>query len=245
MKASGWEGRKTLESQVLTSSYSGNGNIGFTVWGQVDTQNQGPSPDNNQGGGDGLLDVIYEYYPDTGRLFHLTDDNRNQTEWVYDVHGAKTSEKKGATVTPPSGHNVADRDDTDTTIQWAYNSNGTVQTMTKEDGTVLTYVYNLANKYLVTTINVTDAPSGVVGTTQQTFAYDGAGRVVQSTDNNGTCEVTVELSVTTKEVCESLGRLLEERQWIGSYSGVSNSATPVFDHPYAFSGQRFDSPPSN
>jgi hypothetical protein len=43
---------------------------------------------------------------------------------------------------------------------------------------------------------------------------------VQSTDNNGTCEVTVELSVTTQEVYESLGRLLEERQWIGSYSGV-------------------------
>jgi len=55
---------------------------------------------------------------------------------------------------------------------------------------------------------------------KQTFAYDGAGRVVQSTDNNGTCEVTVELSVTTKEVYESLGRLLEERQTIGGYTGV-------------------------
>ena len=30
----------------------------------------------------------------------------------------------------------------------------------------------------------------------------------------------MELSVTTQEVYESLGRLLEERQWIGSYSGV-------------------------
>jgi len=44
--------------------------------------------------------------------------------------------------------------------------------------------------------------------------------VVQSTDNNGTCEVEVELSVTTKEVYESLGRLLEERQTIGGYTGV-------------------------
>jgi len=75
-------------------------------------------------------------------------------------------------------------------IQCYTDSSGTVQTMTKEDGTVLTYVYNLANKYLVTTINVTDAPEEVVGTTQQTFAYDGAARVVQSTDNNGICEVT-------------------------------------------------------
>jgi hypothetical protein len=44
--------------------------------------------------------------------------------------------------------------------------------------------------------------------------------VVQSTDNNGTCEVVVELSVTTQEVYESLGRLLEERQRIGGYNGI-------------------------
>ena len=44
--------------------------------------------------------------------------------------------------------------------------------------------------------------------------------MVQSTDNNGTCEVTVELSVTTQEVYESLGRLLEERQRIGGYNGI-------------------------
>ena len=42
--------------------------------------------------------------------------------------------------------------------------------------------------------------------------------MVQSTDNNGTCEVTVELSVTTKDVYESLGRQLEERQTIGDGS---------------------------
>jgi len=211
-----WLGRKTKERQVLTSLTAspygkGNGYIGFDLDGKPVS---GLAPDTAQAG-DGYVDVTYEY--DTAsRLWKLTDDNGSKTEWTYDCHGQKLTEKKGIKA-PSNG----------TQISWSYLADGPVGAMTKEDGAVLTYTYDAANRVT----NIAVGGGSYFGTTQQTFAYDGAGRVVQSTDNNGTCEVTVELSVTTKEVYESLGRLLEERQWIGSYSGVSNSATPVFDHP--------------
>ena len=71
-------------------------------------------------------------YDAESRLTALTDDNGNKTEWSYTSLGQKATEKKGISVSP----SLADRDDADTTIQWTYNFDGTVQRMTKEDASL-------------------------------------------------------------------------------------------------------------
>lgn len=49
---------------------------------------------------------------------------------------------------------------------------------------------------------------GVLGTTLETFAYDGLSRLVSSTDDNGAPSTTE----TTEYVYDSLGRILEDKQ---------------------------------
>lgn len=137
------------------------------------------------------------------------DDNGNKTTWTYDCGGRKASETKGIRVSPA----LADRDDADTTIQWSYNADGTVQTMTKEDGTILSYDYDGARRLTSIAVPVETRASGVVGTSEQTFNYDGLSRRLQTTDNNGSGTGD---DITCAWADDSLGRVIEESQQIGS-----------------------------
>jgi RHS repeat-associated protein len=201
-------GRLTKREQYLTTDGKGKGT---TMGANLNASLNGGytndlSKDTSQAG-DGLITEKREYFDD-GMLKALVDDNGNRSSWVYDRNGQQTQEKKGERVAP----SLADRDDPDTTIQWTYNTNGTLQKITKEDGTYLTYTYDTAKR--VTRIAATNAPSTVVGTTDQTFSYDGASRQKQTTDNNN--KYINEDDVTTQWIYDSLGRTVQERQRIGA-----------------------------
>ena len=94
----------------------------------------------------------------------------NKTTWTYDTQNRKHFETKGNYVSP----GLADRKDAATTIQWAYDHDGLPTTMIREDGTHVTYDYDYGHR--LTSVGVSNAPAGVIGTTAQSFTYDGAGR---------------------------------------------------------------------
>ena len=197
-------GRKVTEQILLTKSGHGDGlHIGRTIHGGADVL---PFVDSSQGGGDGVITTKYEFSPD-GHMTALVDDNGNRTEWSYDSAGRKVIETKGLTQSPA----LADRIDNPTSINWTYNSDGSPQTQTKEDGTVLHYEYDTARR--LTRIYATDAPAGVVGSTEQTFEYNGLGAKTKSTDNNYHGQSPND-KVTCRWYYDSLGRVVEESQQV-------------------------------
>ena len=202
-------GQKVKEEALMTASGHGDGlHIGRTIHGAADVL---PMVDAAQGanagqaGGDGIITTKYEFSPD-GQMTALVDDNGNRTEWSYDSARRKVVETKGLNQAPA----LADRADSPTSINWTYNSDGTVQTQTKEDGTVLHYDYDTARR--LTHIYATSVPAAV-GSTEQTFEYNGLGARMKSTDNNysGTAD-----DVTATWYYDSLGRVVEEGQKIGA-----------------------------
>ena len=86
------------------------------------------------GGSDGRMTTLYEYAKN-GPTAALVDDQGNRTEWSYDALGRPVAESKGLYQAPA----LADHKDAATTIYWAFNANGTLSTITREDGSVLHY----------------------------------------------------------------------------------------------------------
>ena len=150
-----YKGRKIKEERLLTATGRGDGvNIGRDTEGQADTL---PTLDTSQAA-DGKITTTYDFH-DNGQLWGIADDNGNATLWAYNALGQRKSETKGMSIAPQ----LADRDDSDTTIQWTYNTNGLAATMTKEDGTIHTYSYDDAGR--LTQIAISNAPAAVGGTT--------------------------------------------------------------------------------
>lgn len=69
-----------------------------------------------------------------------------------------------------------------TATVYAYNSDGTVQSVTDARGASATYAYN--NRHLVTAIDYS-APAGITPASNVTFGYDGAGNRTSMTDGRG------------------------------------------------------------
>ena len=197
-------GRKTKEEILLTPMSLGDGAcIGRDTQGFAAAL---PLLDTNQGGGDGIITTKYEYDPN-GMMSALIDDNGNKSVWVFDNQNRKTAEAKGYYTAPA----LADRKDAATTISWTYSSGGSVATQTKEDGTVLAYTYDTHGR--LTQIDVT-ATSGVIGTTEQRFLYDGLGRRMASFDNNDPATTNDDAVATWRY--DSLGRQVEETLQVGA-----------------------------
>lgn len=232
-------GRKVMERQILTATGKGDGDhLG-------EPRTAGPSfilprPDRSQGGGDGLIDTSYEYDPN-GMLVALTDDNGNVTVWGYDSQNRLAIEFKGDRVDLFQSKK-ADVQKSGFSQTWTYDAHGNLSQLKREDDTLLTYSYY--DSHRVSEINVTYAtgtPAQVngVGTTRQTFTYDVLGQLTGATDNNGPSGPMV----TTSWSYDSLGRVYEEGQKIGSgpfryvsrcYSSVQPSII------YYGSGQGYD-----
>ncbi len=88
-------GRRKFDEVVLTASGSGDGvNIGADVFG---VKTATPTPDANQGGGDGLIRTGYTY-DDNSLTSALLDDQGNVTVYLYDNLNRNVTETKGATV---------------------------------------------------------------------------------------------------------------------------------------------------
>ena len=154
--------------------------VGGTGAGALDTTN----PRNP----DGQISLGY-VFDKNSRLVGIVDDNGNRTSFGYDALNRKTS------------HTNADGS------AWAftYDRDHNVRTVTDPNGSVATKTYDAVNRLVQ--VDVLRA-AGVVGTTRETFAYDGLSRLVFANDDNGGAGA----AQTWEGVFDSLGRLLEERQ---------------------------------
>ncbi len=204
--------RKTRVDVVLTASGDGDGvNIGATLEG---VKTKMPTPDISQST-DGLITVSYEWDKNSF-LTALTDDNGNQTQYTYDNLNRRLTEKKGISVLP----NLADRDDPDTIITVEYDSDDNALNMTDENGSVINCQYDAINRRVA--CNITRAPT-VIGTTAESYEYDGLSRFTSATDNNSPDDKSDDSHITF--AWDSLSRAIEETQQIGGLSAkvVSSS----------------------
>jgi RHS repeat-associated protein len=199
-------GRQIRHEVVLTANGQGDGeNAGADIFG---IKSPPPTPDLTQGGGDGLVTVTYEWDPNSLRVSH-TDDNGNQTRYAYDNLDRRVTETMGICVAPM----LADQCDPPTTTTHQFDPDDNIIRVTDENGSVILSTYDAANRLLAT--NVTPA-SAVVGTTAQTFQYDGLSRMTRATDNNRPADTSDDSTITF--AYDSLSRVVEETQQIGALS---------------------------
>jgi RHS repeat-associated protein len=205
--------RKLREAVILTASGQGDGvNIGADLFGVKGTT---PTPDRSQGSGDGLITVRYEYDRNS-LLASLTDDNGNRTAYTYDNLNRRLTETKGNCVPPM----LADRCDPPTTITYEYDADDNVVGLTDENGSITQCDFDAINRRIA--CQVTRAP-GVVGTTANSYEYDGLSRLTRATDNNEPV-VAADDSIITFAY-DSLSRLIEETQQIGALPPKAISST--------------------
>lgn len=202
--------RKIKEDVVLTeiipgTGAKGSGNPGADEFG-VKADVAVHSPDSDQGGGDGLITTTYGYDGNSLQS-SLTDDNGNQTIHAYDNLNRRVSETKGNVVAP----SLADRNDPNTTITYTYDLDHNVVQKTDENGSIIDYSFDAINRRMACDAFL---GTGVIGTTRQTFEYDGLSRPTKATDNNVFADPEDDSIVTY--AYDSLNRVVEETQKIGS-----------------------------
>ena len=195
--------RLVEQEAVLTVSGQGDGvNVGATIEG---VKSGIPAADPSQGGGDGLITTRHQWDGNT-LLQSVTDDNGNQTQYAYDNLDRVVTDTKGACV-PPA---LADSCDPPTTTTYAYDQDSNVVVRTDEHGSVTQNEYDAINRVLQS--DVVPGP-GVVGTTLNTYEYDGLSRLTRATDDNEPADVNDDSQVL--RAYDSLSRVIEESQQLG------------------------------
>lgn len=139
---------------------------------------------------DGKITVTYTHDRNS-RLTSVLDDRGNATVTSYDVLDRP----------------VAVQDAAGRISQFVYNTDGTLRTSRDANGSEAQYSYDASNR--VVEVVVARGP-GVVGTTRQTYRWDGLGRLVSCTDNNGATS-PAEWAVVERQY-DSLSRQLAEQQ---------------------------------
>ncbi|MEM7364462.1 MAG: RHS repeat-associated core domain-containing protein [Pseudomonadota bacterium] len=154
------------------------------------------------GTGEGDIDTSNPHNPDgrisrlagwdgNSRLISETDDNGNTTRYGYDALDRRITET------------FADN----TVKRSAFDRDSNLVRFTDQNGSVCLHTYDGLNRLLAK--NLTRA-EGVLGTTQQTFQYDGLSRRTLATDNNDPDSLDDDSRVEFQY--DSLSRLLIEVQ---------------------------------
>ncbi|WP_372371353.1 RHS repeat-associated core domain-containing protein [Candidatus Uabimicrobium sp. HlEnr_7] len=132
-------------------------------------------------------------WDDNSRLLTVQDDNSNTTTYEYDNLNRPTktifADGKSVTNTYSKDHNIISHTD--------------------NNGNVCTYVYDGINRIVEKNI-ARSVTNNIVGTTQQTFQFDGLSRLTVATDNNNPSDTTDD-SIVVRNY-DSLSRMLEEIQ---------------------------------
>lgn len=156
--------------------------------------------------------TTFQYDP-VGNLILVTDADNHSTAFAYD----KVNRKSAETYADPS-HN---------TIHWTYDAIGNVVSRTDQKAQVTTYTYSdlyfLANRTYSpsgSTDGFTYDLSGRVlsalrtapgGSWMETFAYDGADRVLQSVQNGRTVSYSYDIPGRTRGLTYPGGRTITEQ----------------------------------
>ncbi|MGE3166773.1 MAG: DUF6531 domain-containing protein [Planctomycetota bacterium] len=134
---------------------------------------------------DGRITESFDY-DRNARLTGFTDDNGNQSQWNYDALDRLRE------VTRADG----------TVYSCAYDRDDNLVARVDPNGSAITTDYDVLNRPIFESVV---RGAGVGGTTELSFGYDGLGRLVRSTDDNGSPSTTHGVT----HVWDSLGRPVE------------------------------------
>jgi RHS repeat-associated protein len=137
---------------------------------------------------DGQVSLAYDF-DGNSRLVGITDDNQNRTSFGYDALNRRTT------------HTNADGSG----FSYIYDRDHNIREATDPNGSVVTNSYDVLNRLVGRDIA---RAAGIVGTTRESYRYDGVSRLTAKSDDNGTPETTLSCEL----VYDSLSRLWEERQ---------------------------------
>ncbi|MCG8585201.1 MAG: RHS repeat protein, partial [Pirellulales bacterium] len=155
--------------------------------------------------------ISQSLYDGNGRLKQIMDDNNNITAYDYDSLDRET------TMTYHDGSTVARQ----------YNEASDVTTLTDANGSEFDNTFDAIGRK--TSCSITLA-TGVIGTTAQSFEYDGLSRTTFARDSVSTTHADVSLDY------DSLGRVLEDSQTFGGNTrNATNSeftSYPVTEQTY-------------
>jgi RHS repeat-associated protein len=144
-------------SNVVRRDYDGAGRLVATHREMTDT-----------GTGSGSVAFVLDAtrsHDDEGRLISQTDDNGNTTSYEYDA----------------KGHTISTTNSDGSSESYVYNVHDDLVSWTDPNGTAVAATYDALGR--VTSRSVTRAP-GVLGTTSETWKYDGLSRVVYAQNND-------------------------------------------------------------
>ena len=156
---------------------------------RVDGVGAGALDTSNPHNPDGRIVLSYIFDPNS-RLAQIIDDNGRQTTFGYDALDRKIS------------HAFADGE----FYSYQYDKDSNLRQMTDPNGSIITRRYDALNRPVETLVT---RGTGVLGTTRETYSYDGLSRLTRATDDNGNSATSLQ---TVDYVFDSLGRILEERQ---------------------------------
>lgn len=148
---------------------------------------------------DGLLRVETQW-DGNSLVAAVLDDSLHTTTYAYDNLDRRISETR----------------DDGTVRTWSHDPEDNLTGHVDANGTSFTGTYDAANR---TILVVATPATGLEGTTQQSFEYDGLGRVTRTTDNNDPSVSGDDAEVV--RVYDSLGRVVEEKQTLGSTGGTA------------------------
>ena len=142
---------------------------------------------------------------------------------VYDANSRQTSIKDSNDYETKYEYDTLDRQ---TVMEFAdgkkrlsgYNTASDLTTFTDENGSVFTHTYDSIGRRTITSIT---PAAGVVGTTSQTFKYDGLSRATESTD------ASADGTATVRTFYDSIDRVIEGSQQFGG--STRNQTTIAFD----------------
>ncbi len=165
---------------------------------ELHARNSPPEPDSTFLAYGGASITTSTLYDGNSRVRQLVDDNGNITLWTYDTLNRPT---------------VMTFHDGSTRVN-DYNEASDVIEYTDENGSVFTNTFDAAGRKTAVSIALA---SGVVGTTAQSFQYDGLSRTTFAGDTVGAANADVTM------VYDSLNRVLEDSQAFGGNTrNVSN-----------------------
>ncbi|MBI4835208.1 MAG: putative Ig domain-containing protein, partial [Planctomycetes bacterium] len=138
--------------------------------------------------------VTMQEWDDNSRRTSMTDDKGNISSWIYDARDRQTDEYL------PGGIHT----------NWQYDLANNVTQKTDPNGSVIVQTFNAVN--MITGRTITRA-TGVIGTTWEEFAYNGAYQMTQARNDDSTVNMKY----------NSFGLTTEEEQILGAYSGIVSS----------------------
>ena len=156
--------------------------VGGVGSGAIDTSNSFNSS--------GMIKTTMTYDGNSNSL-SFTDGRGNTTQSTYDALNRRTAEIL------PDG----------TRTSYVFDADDNVTKLTDNNGTVQNHTYDALNRRIQTTVT---PAAGVIGTTSNTYQYDGLSRMTLLTDNNDSSDPSS--ASTAAFAYDTLNRIVEEMQ---------------------------------